>query len=100
MQGSLYFFFERGEVLLNHFSNPNEIDAEIIMNQDIAEARDVPPIYRRVLCFQFLRQTLCGLCHHLLIPQDSVLGPRIGKEGGGTFSGILLDAFQAFADMD
>jgi hypothetical protein len=92
--------FQLGKKHLHDLPDTRQADSKVVVDQDVAEAGDSPPIDLRPGRLQRLGQSLAGLGQRLEVAQDSVLGLTIRKERLFSFGDVLFNSFQTFADVD
>ncbi len=78
-----------------------DIDTQIIVDQDVAEPRDTPPLYPGVTGLDIFRHSGDGFAHDLEIPYHSILyqpGRHELVSAAARLGKYALDAFQCMTD--
>lgn len=82
---------QRGQVALHDVPDQLEVDAEVLVDELVPHARDLP---RRDLWIKrpgLLRHPFDRLAEHLDVADDGILGLAVGEEGVATVLGLFED---------
>jgi len=103
IQLSQYFFdpfLKHRQILLHDIPDPFDIDAQVLVNDNIPKALDVPPVHFRMLLFQRVGKSLRGLGKDLQVAHDRVLSFGISEEDVFALFRVHDHALDAFLDIN